>query len=296
MPLQQLTDYFNDRFVLEHGSSLRPFILSDGKVSGLFGPVRIESSFSPIRQTLNPTVISGHAAQIQVSTCASQPLYENEIEMLLSSDGQESASTSRAGSLVNFDRLSRTVHMLNYLTLIPSNGALFLEVDPRHILGVKAHHGAYFGEVISRCGLRNRDVVIVLSIFSQYSKYYRQLLAGLDNYRGQDYRIALKFAYPDLDAGFFKLITGLSPDYLIISAKFFDSSNDENLKVNLEQFAHTVHISGGQTIMQGIDQKKTHELARSTRFGYVEGSYYKSIAFDYLTSLKERQQIAYKRT
>jgi hypothetical protein len=64
MPLQHLVEYFNDRLGREHRSSFRPFILEEGKVNGLFGPIRIDSFFAPLRQTLKPTVIVGHKAQI----------------------------------------------------------------------------------------------------------------------------------------------------------------------------------------------------------------------------------------
>ena len=68
MPLQHLVEYFNDRLGREHRSSFRPFILEEGKVSGLFGPIRIDSFFAPLRQTLKPTVIVGHTAQITVAS------------------------------------------------------------------------------------------------------------------------------------------------------------------------------------------------------------------------------------
>jgi hypothetical protein len=45
MPLQHLVEYFNDRLGREHRSSFRPFVLEEGKVSGLFGPIRINSFF-----------------------------------------------------------------------------------------------------------------------------------------------------------------------------------------------------------------------------------------------------------
>jgi hypothetical protein len=145
MPLHDLVGYFNDRFGREHRSSFRPFILKDNKVSGLFGPIRINSLFSPIRETLKPTTIIGHTAQIEVSTYATQPLYDDELENLLANSDPQPTNLE---SIINFDRLSRTVHMLNYLPLLPSHSALFLEVDPRHILGIKQDHGVYFEEVI----------------------------------------------------------------------------------------------------------------------------------------------------
>jgi len=83
MPLQHLVEYFNDRLGREHLSSFRPFVLEEGKVSGLFGPIRINSFFAPLRQTLKPTVIVGHTAQITVAHNKTQHLYPNEIENLL---------------------------------------------------------------------------------------------------------------------------------------------------------------------------------------------------------------------
>lgn len=122
MPLHDLVEYFNNRFIREHYSSFRPFILYDNKVSGLFGPIKIDSHFSPLRQTLSPTVIIGHCAKIDVTTYTPPYLDDDEIENLLVNDERQLTSLE---SIINFDRLSRTVHMLNFLTLTPSNGNLF---------------------------------------------------------------------------------------------------------------------------------------------------------------------------
>lgn len=192
MPLQHLVEYFNDRLGREHRSSFRPFVLEEGKVSGLFGPIRINSFFAPLRQTLKPTNIVGYKAQITVVPNKTQHLYANEIENLLANNAVQAADFE---SIINFDRLSRTVHMLNYLTLAHSQETLFLEVDPRHILGIKQDHGAYFEDVIAQCGLETKNVVIVLAVSSQYARYFQELLNGLDNYRRRGYKIALKFDY-----------------------------------------------------------------------------------------------------
>jgi hypothetical protein len=57
MPLLNLVEYFNDRLGQEYRSSFRPFVLEEGKVSGLFGSIRIDSYYDPLRQTLEPTQI-----------------------------------------------------------------------------------------------------------------------------------------------------------------------------------------------------------------------------------------------
>ncbi|MEQ1485117.1 hypothetical protein [Methyloglobulus sp.] len=278
MPLEHLVEYFNDRFRREHGSSYRPFILKDGIASGLFGPVRINSVFSPIRQTLNPTVITGHTAQIEVSNYGTQQFYENEIEYLLASDERQPTGIE---SIINFDRLSRTVHMLNFLTLLPSYGNLFLEVDPLHILGIKQDHGVYFGEVIAQCGLKTNNVVIELSVHNRYVRYYKQLFSGLENYQRQGYQIGLKFDYLVEDKAVLDLIAKLSPNYVSVPAKNIDQANENDLE-HLDELKRVVASVNGKSILKQVDQKKSDTLARNVNFDLVEGCYYRAIAFDYV--------------
>ena len=284
MPLQNLVEYFNDRLGREHRSSFRPFVLEEGKVSGLFGPIRIDSSFVPLRQTLKPTMIVGHTAQITVVPNKTQHLYANEIETLLANN---SIPANDFESIINFDRLSRTVHMLNYLTLSHLEGALFLEVDPRHILGIKQDHGAYFEEVIAQCGLETKNVVIILSVNSQYARYYQELINGLDNYRRRGYQISLKFDYLAQESQAFDLIAKISPNYVSLSARNMENIvHEDTILVKLHQLKARVASVGGQGILHQIDEKKSDLLARNTGFDLVEGGYYRAIAFDYLNHSK----------
>jgi hypothetical protein len=284
MPLQHIVEYFNDRFGREHRSSFRPFILKDGKVSGLFGPIRIDSSFAPLRQTLKPTMVVGHTAQITVALNKTQHLYTNEIETLLANN---SVPATEFESIINFDRLSRTAHMLNYLTLSHLQGVLFLEVDPRHILGIKQDHGAYFEEVITQCGLETKNVAIVLNVNSQYAHYYQELINGLENYRRRGYQLALMFDYLPQESEALDLIAKISPNYVSLSARNMENQvHDDTLITKLHQLKTRVFSIGGQTILQQIDEKKSDLLARNTGFDLVEGGYYRAIAFDYLSHSK----------
>jgi EAL domain-containing protein (putative c-di-GMP-specific phosphodiesterase class I) len=271
MPLQNLVDYFNDRFGQEHRSSFRPFILEEGKISALFGPIKIGSVFSPIRQALKPAEIIGHAAKLKVSTHEVQHLYSGEIENLLAN---QSHQTSDFESIINFDRLSRTVHMLNYLPLTHLQGSLFVEVDPRHILGVKQDHGAYFEEVIRQCGLETKNVVIAMAVNSHYARHYQELVAGLDNYRSRGYQTALKFDYVAQETQSFELISKLAPSYVSLSARHLDEVRDNALFEKLRALKALVASTGGQTILLQIDQRKSESLARNIGFGLVQGSYY----------------------
>jgi hypothetical protein len=54
-----------------------------------------------------------------------------------------------------------------------------------------------------------------------------------------------------------------------------------------------VESTGGQSILQQIDDEKSDLLARNTGFDLVEGSLYRAIAFDYVSN---RESIHYDLT
>ena len=277
MPLQYLVEYFNDRLGREHRSSVRPFILEAGKVSGLFGTVRVDSILKPLRNAFTPSVIVGHAARMNVATNTVPHLYVNKIKPLVTNNN----SVEEAESIINFDRLSRTVHMLNYLTIVHLEGVLFLDVDPRHILGVKQDHGAYFEEVIRQCGLETNNVAIVLTLNSQYAPYYEALAKGLENYRHRGYQIALKFDYIVRNVQTFSLIERIAPQYVIQSARnLIGRVHSDELFEQLSQFNAKIASLGAQSILEHIEEKKFDALARNSGFDLVDGDYYNETLTD----------------
>ncbi|WP_442497941.1 hypothetical protein [Methylobacter sp. sgz302048] len=273
MPLQQLVEYFNDRFEHEHHSRVRTFILDDGKINGLFGPIRIGSIFLPIHHADRPEEIAGHAAQISVSTYESHQQQTFEIENLLTDAVKQPVDFE---SIINLDRLCRTVHMLNYLPLTHFDGVLVLEVDPRHIFGVKRDHGAYFEEVIVKCGLATHNVVISMTVNNFYSLHPARLLEGLNNYRNRGYRIALNLVSLYAAHNVRDLITKLAPDYLRINAPKPDQDAADGIAVlqalkNLKALADSV---AGQAILQQIERKEQAALAAQAGFDLVQGDFY----------------------
>jgi len=271
MPLQQLVEYFNDRLEWEHHANFRPFILHDGIVQGLFGPIRIGSELAPLRQTLRPATITGGAAHLNVTAAETPHLQNHELARLVSLPAQQGINPE---SIVNFDRLARTVHMLNFLPLSHLQDFLQLDVDPRHILGVKKDHGAYFQDVIVKCGLQPSNIIITMSVNSIYAAYYEALLKGLENYRERHYRVALKFDYNALGSAAMDLISMFSPDFVCLSASKLETIKDNQSLEKLHRLNGLTASRGGQTIMLHINDKKIAALARKTGFNLVQGDYY----------------------
>lgn len=277
MPLAHLVDTFNDVFVHEHHFSFRPFILHGGQVSGLFGPLRIDSVFSPIRKAANPIEIVGHDANIEVAVNNNLFLQENEIISLLTN---RESYQSNLESIISFDRLARTVHVLNYLTVLPVYKLLFMDVDPRHILGVKKDHGVYFQEFITKAGLETANVVVALTVYDQYASYYPELLAGLENYRLHGYQVALKFEKFPKNNALYDLITKSFPDYISISARTLEFNHEEFTEETLREFTEFARSTNSKTLLQQIDHKHNHWLAQNSGFDFAEGGFYRSIPYE----------------
>lgn len=281
MPLQQLVEYFNDRFSQEHQSSFRPLLLENSSVSGLFGPVRINSKFNQLRDSSKPEAIVGYQAQIEVSTYDPLQLKEPQFISLLTNCNQ----SIHFDSIINFDRLARTVHMLNYLPLSHLPHTLFLEVDPRHILNIKKDHGAYFEEVIKQCGLQTSQVVIVTALNLNAPSFHQHLLEGLENYRLHGYRIGIRINCLPQSNALLNYISTLEPNFVSISSRYLEAKNMTTELIQRLQALQKAVRPRGKLILQQIDEKRFAQLASQNGIELVEGSYYRTIAFDYRKQL-----------
>ncbi|SEG02914.1 hypothetical protein [Nitrosomonas ureae] len=286
MYLQPLVDYFNDRFEAEHHSNIRPFIIENGLVSGIFGPIQISSVFESVRQTHDNEKLVGHIAQISVTPYTHNQPSEQLVEAgnLLT---KVIAQPVDFQSIINLDRLCRTVHMLNYLNYSQNGGMLFLDVDPRHILGVQQGHGAYFEESIIKCGLATQNVVISMAINSFYALHHTQLLDGLNNYRRRSYKIALNIGSLYAADGIREIITKLSADYLRVNAP--NTETDQNSGViwseTLNPLTELQNPHGGKTILQQVKNEKQADIAASVKFDLVQGDHYDKLITDHLRCL-----------
>ena len=273
MPLNDLAEYFNNRFEREHHAKYRPLVVENNRVYGVFGLLHIHSVFSPLRETVDPKNVSGYAVKIKVAASEAQYLHSYEMERLALNYGETHIHFESA---INFDRLARTVHMLNYLPLAQSDNVLFLEVDPRHILGIKKDHGVYFETVIEQCGLTTKNTVIVLAITHNYVRYSDVLIQGLGNYRKRGYQIAVRFDNLVSDKYVFDLIDKLAPDYVSLSARKIEAENDDDATVfeKLHIIKKNISAIQGQGILRHVDSKKSLKIARYSGFNLVEGNYY----------------------
>jgi len=268
MPLHDLVDYFNQRIMEEQGLKFPPLSVQAGQVESRFGDLRLATEFHPIRRAEAPAIIVGHDATLQ----AFQP-----------DTSQATAArvfhAADVGSIINLDRLCRTIHMLNYLPIAHENGYLFLHVHPRHILGVKRDHGAYFEEVIFRCGLSPRRVVITVPVTPIYDRQLTLLFEGLKNYQQRGYASAIKFddraSEAFLERYCIEFLYRITPDFVRLDGTFFSSlRQNEDESRRKTSLLSVIHNLDAQFLVEGISDEKDIQLAKLLRADLVKGSFY----------------------
>ena len=276
MSLQQLVEHFNGNFSKEHECDFHPFVLKNNKVTGIFGIAHITSQFTPVHALHGSQLIEGYTAQAIATSGETPPVKIAKINKLLEKTLNKPAHVR---SIVTFDRLCRTVNLLNYLEVARTNNFLITEVDPRHILSIPYNHGAYFEEIIIYSGLKTKNIVISLAITGVHEAHNSQLLQGLNNYRECGYKIALNVGHLISADKAISFINKISPDYVIVSAPNENYANfnlNSSLMLALKNLKNITHSLGGKTILKNIKQSEQGLCAAQIGFDLIEGDYYES--------------------
>lgn len=267
MPLEHLIDYFNQRFIEENKLDYPPLRFDGKNVEGRFGASTFTSRLQPVRLNTSPSFVIGHDATSLVAGTPGQEV-----------GGARALCADEVPNIVSLDRLSRTVHMLNYLPIAHDDGSLFVHVHPRHVLTVKRDHGAYFEEIIQRCGLPLRRVVITLAVSPVYDRQLIQLLERLKSYRSRGYATAIKF---DVQAGdefleryCIEFLYRFTPDFVRFDRAFFlkpARADDDRRRRSL---LAAIRRLDTQLLIEGINSEADAHLARALNADFVKGSHY----------------------
>ena len=183
MPLTDFIRYLNAQLPFSH-SQLQltsPFYSEGGRVLVRYRHLRLESEFLPIVETAGGGV-RGHAARLLATAEHSYQSVAEPAVFALPESSEE---------LVFVDRLTRTLHTLNYLTYLDrkSRGLLLLKVHPRHVAGVARDHGLAFEEILRACGLLPDEITLELGVPEDADAGH--LLRAIANYKLRGYGIAL---------------------------------------------------------------------------------------------------------
>ena len=219
---------------------------STGEFNSTFVGVRLNSAFQPIYDS-EAGDLYGHEALLRPSL------------------GGELASTpefafsyaEQTGKLVQFDRVSRTLHVLNFRQIYAENDLLFLNVHPKLLIAVNAH-GKVFERILHDNSVPTERVVIEIS--ESLVEQDKQLEEAIDNYRERGYHIAIdNFGKKksNLDR-----LWKLAPDYVKLDLSIIQEA-EHNIRVRkaLPSLINLIRDIGAKPIIEGIETQTQLDIA-----------------------------------
>lgn len=229
---------------------------STGEFNSTFLGVRLNSAFQSIYD-IQAGDLFGHEALLR-------PSLGGEL-----SSTPEFAFTyaEQAGKLVPFDRVSRTLHVLNFRQIYAENGLLFLNVHPKLLIAVNAH-GKVFERILHSNSVPTDRVVI--EIQEGLIEQKKQLTEAIDNYRERGYRIAIdRFGSTQ---SHIDRLWKFAPDFVKLDLNLIQKAeqNDRIRKI-LPGLIKMIKDLGAQPIITGIETQIQLDIAIESGSSLVQG-------------------------
>lgn len=229
---------------------------SSGEFNSTFLGVRLNSAFQPIYD-IQAGDLFGHEALLR-------PSLGGEL-----SSTPEFAFTyaEQAGKLIQFDRVSRTLHVLNFRQIYAENGLLFLNVHPKLLISVNAH-GKVFERILHSNSVPTDRVVI--EIQEGLIDQEKQLTEAIVNYRDRGYRIAIdRFGSTQ---SHIDRLWKFTPDFVKLDLQLIQKAeqNDRVRKI-LPGLIKMIKDLGAQPIVTGIETQKQLDIAIEVGSTLVQG-------------------------
>jgi len=229
---------------------------SSGEFNSTFLGVRLNSAFQPIYD-IEAGDLFGHEALLR-------PSLGGEL-----SSTPEFAFTyaEQAGKLVQFDRVSRTLHVLNFRQIYAEKGLLFLNVHPKLLITVNAH-GKVFERILHSNSVPTDRVVIEIqeSLIDQE----KQLSEAIVNYRDKGYRIAIdKFGSSQ---SHIDRLWKFAPNFVKLDLNLIQKAEqNERVRKILPGLIKMIKDLGAKPIVTGVETQAQLDIAIESGAGLVQG-------------------------
>lgn len=187
MPLTELMHYFNDQLQAQAKLKSLPttgFYKTGNAYGARFSNLTLSSRFRPIENP-NGNGLVGHDSELLVRAVTGREFnIDDAFESLDDTD-----------QIIHLDRLTRTLHSLNYLQQYDNKELLSLTVQPRHIVSVTSEHGKAFEKILSDCGLGPERVLLRTRLLDTNTLPHFQ--RAFVSYKSRGYKIGINILEPD---------------------------------------------------------------------------------------------------
>jgi EAL domain-containing protein (putative c-di-GMP-specific phosphodiesterase class I) len=197
----------------------------------------------------------------------------------------------KSDKLVKLDRLSRTLHVLNYHEIFKENGLLFLNVHPSLLVNVN-EHGKVFEKILHDHAVSTNRVVIEIRDFDTFEVatdlliHEQKLESAIKNYQNRGYKIAIdRFGSAN---SFISRLWKLNPDYVKFDIDFLhQAEQDDKVKQAFLGLVNLVKMLDAKPIVAGVETKSQLHLAIDSGVNLVQGYLFdKPISASHLSTSK----------
>jgi EAL domain-containing protein (putative c-di-GMP-specific phosphodiesterase class I) len=257
----------------------RPFYIADGCIHANYAGFRLSSQFQPIvqQQSGQQQSVRQQNAQRQIDADTTTIAYEALLAVRTArgltpfgdalSPQRIFSLPDRDGEITLLDRLTRTLHALNFLIQgVPAH--LYLNVHTDHLLAVDTDHGRVFEHILRQCGLEPSAIVLEISEHSIRDK--DRLRDAIVNWQSRGYRIAVD----NFGRGHTQLarVLALPIDILKIDRSLLLAAQQSRRGANA--LARIVSISrarGAQVIATAIETTAQQQVIEQTGIDCAQG-------------------------
>lgn len=229
---------------------------SSGEFNSTYLGLQLNSAFQPIYDT-SAGELFGHEALLRPSLGGA----------LTSTPEFAFTYAEQAGKLVQFDRVSRAIHVLNFKQLYDTNGLLFLNVHPKLLVNVNAH-GKVFERILHANSVPTENVVI--EVAEGLVEQERQLVDALQNYRERGYKIAVD----NFGSQHSKLerLWKFTPDFVKVDQSLIQQSEyHQPIQAVLPGLVKMIHDIGAKAIVTGIETQVQLNIAIDAKATLLQG-------------------------
>jgi EAL domain-containing protein (putative c-di-GMP-specific phosphodiesterase class I) len=241
-------------------------VLRDGKHTGSFANISVQSVFQPIYSLVHARMV-GAEGLMRCTSSVGLPV--SPLHMLYKQCKSEYDS-------VLLDRLCRYLHVKNAVSLLPDPCWLFLNVSPRIVIAGR-HYGAFFRELLEEAGLPPSRIVV--EVLEDPAHEEKQLHKAVDYFRD----LGCVIAVDDFGTGHsnFNRVWEINPDIVKLDRSLVErSAIDNRITRTLPNLVDLLHESGCHVLMEGIENEKEAITAVSAGVDMVQGNYFARPGFD----------------
>lgn len=179
-------------------------------------------------------------------------------------------SATQSNCLVDFDRLCRTLHLMNFVAYGPKDRVLFLNVHPELLIAVQQRHGEVFERILREQGRRPEDVVLEVLEAAIPEHREQALVEAVANYRQRGYRVAID-DFGRHHANFDRLWR-LSPDIVKLDRNLIElAESTPKVRRSLPKLVDLLHELEARVVIEGIETRAQLEIAQDSGSDFFQG-------------------------